>query len=458
MIEKADGCLLIVDDNPEVIRSLRLFLKGRFRQVLTAEDPGLLPGILRDSFPDVILLDMNFTAGESSGKEGLKWLTKILAVDAEASVVFITAYGGIDLAVEAIREGAVDFVLKPWDNQKLLSTLLTAMALRKSRQKIRDLSMKQAALSSDLDREFHYQRGDSPSMQALGTAISKVARTDANVLITGENGTGKELAARELHRKSSRSSEVFLSIDLSAIPETLFESELFGHLKGAFTDAREDRTGKIRAASGGTLFLDEIGNLSLPMQSKLLAVLQNREVVPVGSAVPVPIDIRLVCATNKNLEQMMRDDLFRTDLYYRINTIRLEIPPLRDRGEDITGLAMYFLQMYTRKYEKPGLKFTNSSLALIHDYDWPGNVRELRHSIEKAVILCDTDIVDPDLMGLHRRDLLDPGNQGNRSMEDYEREIIARVLKKHSGNISQTADELKLSRQTLYRKIQKYGI
>ena len=458
MIEKADGCLLIVDDNPGVIRSLNLFLKNRFSQVLTSMDPGELPAILRESSPDVILLDMNFTAGESTGKEGLKWLKKILSFDPELSVVFMTAYGGIDLAVRAIRDGAVDFVLKPWDNQKLLSTLLTALALRKSRLKIQDLVARQAVLHSDLDREFQYLEGNSQSMKVIKMAISKVARTDANVLISGENGTGKELVAREVHRKSSRSSEVFLSIDLSTISESLFESELFGHMKGAFTDAREDRTGKFLAASGGTLFLDEIGNLSLPLQSKLLAVLQNREIVPVGSNKTVPINIRLICATNKNLEQMMKDDLFRTDLFFRINTIQLEIPPLRDRDEDIISLAMHFLREYSQKYEKPGLKFTSLSIAQIRDYHWPGNVRELKHTMEKAVILSDANTLDPELLGLHPQEITAVDRQGVRSMEDYEKEIIARILNKHSGNISHTAEELGMSRQTLYRKIHKYGI
>ncbi len=458
MTEQAEGSLLIVDDNPGVIRSLHLFLKSRFSMVMTTTDPGRLPEILNGSMPDVILLDMNFTAGESNGKEGLKWLNRILSIDPDVSVVFMTAYGGIDLAVRAIREGAVDFVLKPWDNQKLFSTLLSALALRRSRQKIKDLSMKQSVLKSDLDREFQYLSGNSPPMQAIKLAISKVARTDANVLITGENGTGKELVARDVHRKSSRSSEVFLSIDLSAISESLFESELFGHTRGAFTDARKDRTGKFQAASGGTLFLDEIGNLSLPLQSKLLTVLQNREIVPVGSNTPIPIDIRLICASNKNMDQMLRDDLFRMDLYFRINTIQLEIPPLRDRGEDITELAMHFMQLHSRKYDKPGLKFTASALDLIRNYDWPGNVRELKHSVEKAVILSDSNIVDPELLGLRRREKLVQDHTGDRTMENYEKEIIARILKKHSGNISRTAAELKLSRQTLYRKIQKYGL
>ena len=458
MIDKADGSLLIVDDNPGVIRSLHLFLKSKFSRVLTSTDPGRLPEILKESGPDVILLDMNFTAGESSGREGLKWLKAILSTDPDVSVVFMTAYGGIDLAVRAIQEGAVDFVLKPWDNQKLLSTLMTALALRKSRQRIRVLSMKQSALKSDMERKFHYLSGNSPPMQVINSAISKVARTDANVLITGENGTGKELVAREVHRKSSRSSEVFLALDLSSISESLFESELFGHKKGAFTDAREDRTGKFQAASGGTLFLDEIGNLSLPMQSKLLTALENREVVPVGSNIPIPIDIRLICATNKNLEQMMSDDLFRSDLYFRINTILLDVPPLRERAEDITELAMHFLQFYSHKYDKPGLRYTASALDRIRNYDWRGNVRELKHSVEKAVILSESNIIDPDLLGLRRHDRLVHDLSVERTMEDYEKEIIARVLKKHWGNISQTASELVLSRQTLYRKIQKYGL
>jgi DNA-binding NtrC family response regulator len=408
--------------------------------------------------PDVILLDMNFTAGESSGKEGLKWLKRILSADPDVSVVFITAYGGIDLAVRAIREGAIDFILKPWENQKLLSTLKTALSLRKSKQRIRDLSLKQAALASDIDREFQYLAGRSASMQKVSSDIRKVARTDANVLITGENGTGKELVAREIHRYSSRAGEVFLSIDLSTLSETLFESELFGHVKGAFTDAREDRTGKFMAASGGTLLLDEIGNLSLPLQVKLLTVLQNRQIVPVGSNTPVPINIRLLCATNKNLDQMLSNELFRPDLYFRINTIQIEVPPLRERGEDVIDMAMHFLQIFSKKYNKPLLKFTSSAIDALLMYDWPGNVRELKHTVEKAVILSESDILDLELLNLHQKEDAFPNPSDNLTWEDYEKEIIDRILRKHRGNISHTAGELKIGRQTLYRKIQKYGL
>ena len=453
-----DGILLIVDDNPAVLRSLLLFLRSKFCRVLTASEPNRLPGLIESERPDVILLDMNFTAGSVSGREGIGWLRKILSADPEISVVFITAYGGIDLAVEAIREGAVDFVLKPWDNHKLLATLQAALALKRSKQKVRDLRVKSSSLSSEIDREFRFLRGESPPMQEVQSTIAKVAGTDANVLITGENGTGKEVVARELHRNSPRSREVFLSIDLTAIPETLFESELFGHRKGAFTDAREDRAGKFVAASGGTLFLDEIGNLSLPMQSKLLNVLQNREVFPVGSEKPVSFDVRLICATNRDLQQMMKDDLFRTDLFYRINTIQLEVPPLRDRGPDIVLLAMHFLDSYSRKYGKAGLRFTSAALDRMRSHGWPGNVRELRHAVEKAVILSDSEVLGPELMGLQ-----DPGRpageeHGRRTMDEYEKDIIGKILRKHRGNISRAASELKLSRQTLYRKIRKFGL
>lgn len=458
MTEKTDGCVLIVDDNPAVIRSLHLFLKHKFTSLITEADPEQIPSRMKTSKPDVILLDMNFTAGESSGKEGLKWLKRIISSDPDVSVVFITAYGGVDLAVRAIREGAVDFILKPWDNQKLLSTLQTALSLRKSKQRIRDLSMKQAALASDIDREFHYMAGSSVCMQKISNAIKKVARTDANVLITGENGTGKELVAREIHRNSSRAGEVFLSIDLSTLSETLFESELFGHVKGAFTDARENRTGKFLAASGGTLLLDEIGNLSLPLQSKLLTVLQNREIVPVGSNTPIPINIRLLCATNKNLDHMLNNELFRSDLYFRINTIQIEVPPLREREEDVIDLSMHFLQVFSQKYNKSSLRFTSSAIDALRTYEWPGNVRELKHTIEKAVILSESDIMDVELLNLYHQEGPIPDPSNNLTLEDYEKEIIARILRKHSGNISHTAGELKIGRQTLYRKIQKYGL
>jgi DNA-binding NtrC family response regulator len=458
MTEKNDGCVLIVDDNPAVIRSLHLFLKHNFTHLITETDPEQIPSRMKISNPDVILLDMNFTAGESSGKEGLKWLKRIISADPDVSVVFITAYGGIDLAVRAIREGAIDFVLKPWDNQKLLSTLQTALSLRRSKQRIKDLHMKQVALASDIDREFQYLAGRSASMQKVSNAIRKVARTDANVLITGENGTGKELVAREIHRNSSRATEVFLSIDLSTLSETLFESELFGHVKGAFTDAREDRTGKFLAASGGTLLLDEIGNLSLPLQAKLLTVLQNREIVPVGSNTPVPIDIRLLCATNRNLDRMLSNELFRSDLYFRINTIQIEVPPLRDRDEDVIDMAMHFLLGFSQKYGKPTLRFTSSALDAMRTYDWPGNVRELKHTIEKAVILSESDILDVELLNLQQKENDLPDPSGDLTLEDYEKEIISRVLLKHRGNISHTAEELNIGRQTLYRKIRKYGL
>jgi DNA-binding NtrC family response regulator len=458
MTEKTEGCVLIVDDNPAVIRSLRLFLKHKFTFLVTESDPEQIPSRLRKVNPDVILLDMNFTAGESSGKEGLKWLKRILSTDPDVSVVFITAYGGIDLAVRAIREGATDFILKPWDNHKLLSTLQTALTLKKSKQRIRDLSMKQAALASDIEREFQYMPGSSACMQKVSNAIRKVARTDANVLITGENGTGKELVAREIHRNSSRAGEVFLSIDLSTLSEALFESELFGHVKGAFTDAREDRIGKFLAASGGTLLLDEIGNLSLPLQAKLLTVIQNREIVPVGSNSPLPINIRLLCATNKNLDHMLSNELFRTDLYFRINTIQIEVPPLREREEDIIDISMHFLQVFSQKYNKPSLRFTSSAIDALRTYEWPGNVRELKHTIEKAVILSESDILDVELLNLYHKEGPIPDPLNNLSLDDYEKEIIARILRKHRGNISHTAGELKIGRQTLYRKIQKYGL
>jgi DNA-binding NtrC family response regulator len=458
MIEKNEGCVLIVDDNPAVIRSLHLFLKHKFASLITETDPARIPSRMRKSNPDVILLDMNFTAGESSGKEGLKWLKRIISSDPDVSVVFITAYGGVDLAVRAIREGAVDFILKPWDNQKLLSTLQTALSLRKSKQRIRDLSMKKAALASDIDREFQYMAGSSVCMQKVSKAIKKIARTDANVLITGENGTGKELVAREIHRNSSRAGEVFLSIDLSTLSETLFESELFGHVKGAFTDARVDRTGKFQAASGGTLLLDEIGNLSLPLQAKLLTVIQNREIVPVGSNTPLPINIRLLCATNKNLEYMLSNELFRSDLYFRINTIQIKVPPLREREEDVIDMSMHFLQVFSQKYNKSSLRFTSSAIDALRTYEWPGNVRELKHTIEKAVILSESDIMDVELLNLYHQEGPIPDPSNNLTMEDYEKEIIARILRKHRGNISHTAGELKIGRQTLYRKIQKYGL
>ena len=345
---------------------------------------------------DVILLDMNFSAGVNTGNEGIYWLNRILKSDPLAAVVMITAYSDVDLAVRAIKEGATDFVVKPWDNNKLIITLQAALKLRQSKIENKKLRDRQKQINKGIMNQSVPLIGKSQAMGNVLQMINKVARTDANVLVTGENGTGKELIVKEIHNNSHRADEAFISVDIGTITETLFESEMFGHVKGAFTDAKEDKPGWFETASGGTLFLDEIGNLSFNMQSKLLAAIQNRAIYRVGSKTPIPFDIRLICATNKNLEELVAKNLFREDLYYRINTIVIELPPLRDRGEDIVLLAEHFLKEYAVKYEKFNLKFSSKTLDKLMKYNWPGNVRELRHTVEKAVILCESDVLTPD--------------------------------------------------------------
>ena len=447
-----------MDDNPSVLNSLNLYLKHKFNEVLTVKDPNQIPSLLESKDIDVILLDMNFSAGVHSGNEGIYWLRRILSIDRESVVILITAYGDVELAVQAIKEGATDFIMKPWDNEKLLSTLQTGLNFRRSKTKVRDLEQKQRLLRSDIDRQFDRILGNTGTMQKLFSTIKKVSKTDANVLITGENGTGKELVAREIHRQSRRSEEVFVTIDLSTLNENLFESELFGHIKGAFTDANETRTGKIQTASGGSLFLDEIGNLSVSLQSKLLTVLQNREITPVGSNRTIPIDVRLISATNKDLDHLIKEGLFREDLLYRIKTIHIHIPPLRERKEDITLLSEYYLKLFSDKYEKPLLRFNARAIEALKRYRWPGNVRELKHTIEKAVILTENNLLKPEDLQLKEKPAEIPDIDKAKTLEEYEREIIHRVLHKHKGNISYTASELNIGRQTLYRKMKKYDL
>jgi len=452
------GNILIVDDNPSVLNSLNLYLKRKFNQVLTVKDPNQILHLLECNDIDVILLDMNFSAGIQTGNEGIYWLRRILGVDRDSIVILITAYGDVELAVQAIKEGATDFIMKPWDNEKLLSTLQAGVTLRRSKTKVLELQQKQKLLRSDIERQFDHMLGNAEAMQNLFSTIKKVSKTDANVLITGENGTGKELVAREIHRQSKRSEEVFVTIDLSTLNENLFESELFGHIKGAFTDAKEARTGKMQMASGGSLFLDEIGNLSVSLQSKLLTVVQNREITPVGSNRTISIDVRLISATNKDLDQLIREGLFREDLLYRIKTIQMHIPPLRERKEDITLLAEYFLKLFSDKYEKPLLRFNTEAIESVKQYRWPGNVRELKHTIEKAVILTENNLLKPEDLQLREQAAEILETDKVKTLEQYEREIIRQALRKHKGNISYTASELNIGRQTLYRKIKKYDL
>ncbi len=461
-MEKKKGSILIVDDNVQILNSLQLLLKSEFAEITTLKNPNQIPSAMQSGNYDIVLLDMNFRSGDNTGNEGLYWLTEILKRDPQVVVIMITAYGDIDLAVHAIKRGATDFIAKPWDAEKLIVTLKNALEIKQSRVEVKKLQGRQRQLNEDMERQFSLFHGISKKMEQVYKTIDKVAHTDANVLILGENGTGKEVIAREIHKRSPRASEIFMSVDMGSISETLFESEMFGHVKGSFTDAREDRTGRFEAASGGTLFMDEIGNLSMPAQSKLLGVLQSLEITRLGSNKPVKVDFRLISATNKNPAELIHQNLFREDLLFRINTIQIELPPLRERKEDIPGLADYFLKQFASKYGKPTLKITGNAYDALSDYLWPGNIRELKHTIEKSVILCDTDILKPDDLGLRsgNTNVYDARNIDREigSLSDIERNAIIRALERFDGNVTKAAKLLEISRTTLYSKAREYGI
>lgn len=451
------GTLLIVDENVDTLKSLEGISRKEVEKVITLTDPNRINEYLRKNDVDIVMLDMNFRSGNHNGNEGLFWMREIFKKDKDISVIIVTASGDIDLAVRAIKEGAVDFILKPWDNSRLLVTLNTAWQLRKSRAEASLLKDDNQLLKNEINRGGEkIVLGASPTMINVMNIVRKVAGTDVNVLITGENGTGKELVAREIHNLSKRSAELIVSVDMGSITESLFESELFGHVKGAFTDARDDRKGKFESAHKGTLFLDEIGNLSLQSQAKLLSVLQNRYVVRVGSNKQIPVDIRLICATNCDLMQMVNEGRFREDLLYRINTILIEVPPLRDRVDDIPILANYFLRVNSEKYGKSGMKLPTHTMEKLSDYEWPGNVRELQHTIEKAVIMSDSLVLNPS-------DFVFRTSQGSlinkeMTLEEMEKKMIVESIRKYNNNMSIVAVKLGISRQTLYNKINKYGL
>nr|NQU90436.1 sigma-54-dependent Fis family transcriptional regulator [Bacteroidota bacterium] len=453
-----NGTILIVDDNSSVLDSLDLYLKHKFHKILCTKNPNTIPTLLRNENPDIVLLDMNFTAGINTGNEGFFWMRKIKKIDPSVEIVLITAYGDVELAVKAIKEGATDFILKPWDNNKLYATLQTALKLKQSRDENKKLHQKQNQLKEDIARDYGTFIGNSSGIIQLFQSIKKIAKTDANVLITGENGTGKELIAWEIHRQSLRQKEVFMKVDIGSLSEGIFESELFGHKKGSFTDAVEDRIGKFETASKGTLMLDEIGNLSISQQHKLLTALQGKKVTPLGSNKEIAIDFRLICVTNKNLEEMVAGKLFREDLFFRINTIHIQVPPIRERLDDVPILTEHFLKYYTSKYEKQNVKLSSSALDNLMGYSWPGNVRELKHTIEKAVILCDSNSIKPEDLQLKSEKLESIRDKVTLSLEDGEKLIIQQALKSNKGKIVDTARELKIGRQTLYRKIEKYNL
>jgi DNA-binding NtrC family response regulator len=452
------GTLLIVDDNKSVISALEMMLQYEVEKLITINTPKRIHEVLEQNEIDIVLLDMNFQAGVNSGNEGLFWMKEILKHDPNISVVMITAYGDVELAVKALREGAIDFILKPWDNEKLLATINAAWKLRSSRKEALLLKNDNQFLKKEIKRgEEKIVLGASPTMINVMNIVRKVAATDANVLITGENGTGKELVAREIHYQSKRSNELMVTVDMGSITETLFESEMFGHVKGAFTDAKEDRSGKFEIAQKGTLFLDEIGNLSLQSQAKLLSALQNRYIVRIGSNRQIPVDIRLICATNCILSARVNESLFREDLLYRINTIQIEVPPLRDRVDDIPVLAFHFLRLYCEKYNKPGKKINTQALEKLSNYQWPGNIREMQHSIEKAVILSDSSVLGPSDFSFNAASKGSADND-NITLEEMEKKLIAESIRKHDNNLSVVASRLGITRQTLYNKLKKYDL
>jgi len=456
---KKSGKILLVDDDEDVLHAARLFLKQHVETIHIEKSPQTIPALLKNESYDVILLDMNFTRDVSSGSEGFYWLNKILEIDPSAVVILITAYGDVQMAVRAIKEGATDFILKPWQNEKLLATLSAALNLRWSLVEVDSLRSRQKQLSADLDKPFHNFIGISSAMQQVFATIQKVSKTEANILILGENGTGKELVARELHRQSPRTNEVFISVDIGSISETLFESELFGHAKGAFTDARENRAGRFEIASGGTLFLDEIGNLPLHLQAKLLTVLEKRRVIRLGTNKPIPIDVRLVCATNMSIQEMVTEKKFRQDLLYRINTVEISLPPLRERHEDIPLLFEHFLKIYSKKYKKSIMRASPTALKKLQKYNWPGNVRELQHTIERVVIMSDSEILQPSDFFFSAPETKEEHiTFENYNLEEAEKVLIRKAISKHGGNISQAAKELGLTRTSLYRRLEKYDL
>lgn len=456
-MKKVSAHILVIDDDPDVLHTCRIVLKPHFSNITVESNPEQINYLLNHNQYDVVLLDMNYTTGATSGKEGLFWLKNIMTKNPRQQVIMMTAYGDIKLAVEAMKIGAADFVVKPWENEKLQATVYAAYNHHQSRQEVEELKSKNSGLTQLLGGEEAEIIGRSEAMRKIFVTIDKVAGTDANILILGDNGTGKEMVARALHNKSQRSDKVFIKVDLGSISESLFESELFGHKKGAFTDAREDRTGRFELADQGTLFLDEIGNLSLPMQAKLLTAIQHKEIVRVGGNESIPVDCRIIAATNSNLNQLIAAGKFREDLLYRINTVEVHLPKLREREEDIPLLAEHFLNVYSQKYRKNNLKIGKKALDFLSAYSWPGNIRELQHAIERAVIMADDNILQSTDFLLNEKASA-PITPDSVNMDEVEKRTIEKAIAKNKGNISKAAKELGLGRTTIYRKLDKYGI
>jgi DNA-binding NtrC family response regulator len=453
------GNILIIDDDDDILAAGRILLRRHVAEVITCRNPERIPDLLARHDFDVVLLDMNFGPGESSGEQGLAWLRQILQLDPHMVVVMITAHGSVNTAVDAMKLGATDFISKPWQNEKMVATVSAAVQLHRSREETESLRRSNQALSEAVapGRDII---GNSTQIAEVLSIIERAAPTDANVLILGENGTGKELIARELHRRSSRADRVFLPVDLGSIAESLFESELFGHKKGAFSGANDDRAGRFQAADGGTLFLDEIGNLNLQLQAKLLSVLESRLVTPVGSNKAQAVDVRIVTATNTSPNKLRNPSFFRQDLLYRLNTVEVTVPPLRDRPEDIMPIARHYAELYARKYNKPEKRFSSECEQALESNDWPGNVRSLRHSIERALILAKEDVLEPPDLQLESRGQVRsvPHPAPTFKLDELEKETVNNALRKHGFNISRAANELGITRTSLYRRMEKYRL
>ena len=448
----------MVDDDEDVLLAAKMLLKKYNYHVIIEKNPNKIPFLLNNDTYDVILLDMNFSKDTTSGKEGFQWLGQIKEKDPDAVVIMITAFGDVEMAVRALKEGATDFILKPWQNEKLIATISTAIRLKKSYNEVDKLRKAKAMLEEQISQPFRDIIGQSQAIKDVFALIDKVAKTDANILILGENGTGKELVARAIHQKSLRKDNSFVSVDMGAITETLFESELFGHKKGAFTDAREDRPGRFELANGGSLFLDEIGNLSMSLQSKLLNALQSRQITRVGSNQSMEVDIRLICATNMPVAQMVKEGRFRQDLLYRINTVEIHIPALYERVEDIPMLANHFLNYYSKKYRKEILSITPDAMIKLKKYPWPGNVRELQHALERSVIMADSPTLQESDFLFSRKGNDPAVGADTLNLDEVEKAAVIKAIQLHNGNISKAADELGLTRASLYRRMEKYGI
>lgn len=445
--------VLIVDDDPDVLTAVKLLLKPEAREIITEKNPENLNWLLQRNEVDLILLDMNFNSAINTGNEGLYWLRKVKEWKPNVCVIMITAYGDIDLAVRSLKEGANDFVVKPWHNEKLINTIKDLLDKKEGGTKTTKTPVKSTAGDTSI-------LGESDVMQDIFYKVNKIAPTDANILILGENGTGKDLMAKAIHERSLRADKPFVKVDVGALTDTLFESELFGHKKGAFTDAREDRMGRFEEAQGGTLFLDEIGNISLQQQAKLLTILQNRQVTRLGTNKPVDVDIRLICATNVPLSELANENKFRKDLIYRINTVEINMPPLRRRNEDIVILARHFAKLYASKYLKPSMDFDTAAINKLKSYNFPGNVRELQYTIERAVIMADDNTLRPDdlIFSILETSTESVVDADNIPLSALEKNAILRVIEKHNGNITRAAKELGLTRTALYRRLSKYDI